>query len=155
MKKKQAITKKAPPKQRVAPKRRRGTTVTTHHHDETKDRIIAEEAEADRVFQAKNKAAAKKAAVEPPDPSYHNDLKLKLQHDLSQPEIIEALIRRHAPHISVNGESCLSSNGDAILVAAFKALGWSDPYHERPALEAATVEAPERAVLPKAEGRIW
>jgi hypothetical protein len=153
MKKKQAITK-IRPKPRVAPKRRRGTTVTTHH-DETKDRIIAEEAEAERVFQAKNKAAAKKAAVEPPDPSYHNDLKLKLQHDLSQPEIIEALIRRHATHISVNGESCLSSNGDAILVAAFKALGWPDPYHDTPVLEAATVEAPEHAVLPKAERRIW
>lgn len=69
--------------------------------------------------------------------------------------VLEQIIRRFASQCRVNGVLCLTSNGDPALVSAFAALGWSDPYPvepdivpaPEPVLEAATVEAPERAVM--------
>ncbi len=69
-------------------------------------------------------------------------------------KVLEQIVHRYAKQIRVNGVLCLSANGDQALVEVFKALGWSDPYpidkaarHEAP-LETATLEAPERAVMP-------
>jgi hypothetical protein len=72
---------------------------------------------------------------------------------------LEHLIRRFGTQVRHNGVLCLCSNGDPALVAAFAELGWPDPCPidgppVAPVLEAAVVEAPERAVLPKPKGRL-
>jgi hypothetical protein len=64
-------------------------------------------------------------------------------------DVLAQIIRRFGTQVRVNGVLCLCSNGDPALVAAFAALGWPDPCpidRDGP-LEAATVIAPERAVL--------
>lgn len=66
--------------------------------------------------------------------------------------VLEALCRRHARRISTNGVSMLTHDGDPLLVAAFKELGWADAVPETPVKEAATVRDAERAVLPKPKG---
>jgi hypothetical protein len=74
-------------------------------------------------------------------------------------DVLAQIVHRFATQVRVGGTLCLSSNGDPALVAAFKALGWSEPYpiepsaFVEPAEEAATVEAPERAVMPSPRGR--
>lgn len=74
--------------------------------------------------------------------------------------VLAHLVHRFARQVRQNGVLCLSANGDPALVAAFHALGWSDPCPLGHALvrdtvvEAATVEAPERAVMPKSRGRL-
>lgn len=70
-------------------------------------------------------------------------------------EIIEGFARRHSRHTSTDGRIGLSTNGDPLLVAAFAVLGWSDPHLNDAVPEAAVVEAPERAVMPKPKRRIW
>lgn len=74
------------------------------------------------------------------------------------PQALAQIIHRFATQVRVGGVLCLSSNGDPALVAAFAALGWPDPcpidravFNPEP--EAATVEAPARAVMPDAKGR--
>ena len=73
-------------------------------------------------------------------------------------QILESIAHRYCKQVRVGGVLCLSTNGDPVLVGVFKELGWSDPYAieavSEPVLEAATVEAPERAVMPKAKGRL-
>lgn len=68
------------------------------------------------------------------------------------------LVHRFGLQVRHDGVLCLSSNGDPALVAAFADLGWPDPCPVdraffNPELEAATLEAPERAVMPAAKGR--
>jgi len=69
--------------------------------------------------------------------------------------ILEQIVHRYAKQVRANGRLCLSTNGDPTLLAVFKELGWTDPHilDAEPELEAATVEAPERAVMPTAKGR--
>lgn len=76
-------------------------------------------------------------------------------------DIVEQLVRSFARRISKDGAVALISNGHPALVAAFQHLGWSDPYIDphllpKPVLRevAATVTAPERAVLPRPKGRV-
>ncbi len=69
---------------------------------------------------------------------------------------IERFVRRCAKRTTRNGAEVLITDGDPLLVAAFASLGWDDPHqdmHQDIREEAATVEAPERAALPKAKGR--
>ncbi len=72
-------------------------------------------------------------------------------------KVLEHVAHRFAKHVRVNGVLCLSPNGDPALVRVFSELGWSDPHPieavAEPVLVAATVEAPERAVMPSAKGR--
>lgn len=70
---------------------------------------------------------------------------------------LEHLIRRFGKEVRVGGRLCISANGDPALVAAFVELGWSDPHPIEPGEappEAAVIEAPERAVLPRPKGRL-
>lgn len=77
-------------------------------------------------------------------------------------DIIEHLVRSFARRTTQNGVVVLIADGHPALLAAFKALGWSDPYPDPlllppmpPAVEtAAVVTASEKAVLPKAKGRL-
>jgi hypothetical protein len=81
-------------------------------------------------------------------------------------DIVEHLVRSFARRISKDGHVALISNGHPALVKAFQHLGWADPYVDpdllpetpKPVVErdlkTATVEAPERAVLPRAKGRL-
>lgn len=74
-------------------------------------------------------------------------------------QVLEAVVHRFGKHVRVNGRLCLSSNGDQVLASVFTALGWSDPHPldvawRAPVVEAATVEAPERAVLKPSKGRL-
>lgn len=76
---------------------------------------------------------------------------------------LEQCVRTFARRTTQNGAVVLVSNGIPALIAAFKELGWSDPYPdplllpEKPKPEprsvTATVSAPERAVLPSPRGR--
>lgn len=104
--------------------------------------------------------------------------------------IIEKFVRQHARRITQGGYSALSTNGDPLLVEAFDALGWTDPYIDpkeieaeakqrvqadaefdanvkkeahahaqfevakSKAIEAATLEAQERAVMDRPEGHV-
>lgn len=75
-------------------------------------------------------------------------------------DIIEHFVRRYARRTTRNGEPVIITNGDGLFKAAFKHLGWDDPHPEHqksvPVVEiAATVEAPEKAVLPKPKGRFF
>jgi hypothetical protein len=74
-------------------------------------------------------------------------------------------VRSFARRISKDGRVALISNGHPALIKAFQHLGWSDPFIDpdlldKPTpvvergLKTATVQAPERAVMPKAKGRI-
>ena len=74
---------------------------------------------------------------------------------------LELVIRRFAKQVRSNGVLCLMTDGDPALVAAFAALGWSDPYPIEPVPVVAPLEsaamapAPERATLnsiPKKRG---
>lgn len=71
-------------------------------------------------------------------------------------DLLEQLVRRQATRIVRNGEPVLITDGDPLLLEAFKALGWTDPYPlTAPAPEeAAVVEAPERAVLSRPKRRV-
>lgn len=64
--------------------------------------------------------------------------------------LLELFARRGAKRTTRNGRVVLVTDGDPLLVEAFKQLRWADPY-EAPE-EAATVTAPERAVLPRPTG---
>lgn len=68
---------------------------------------------------------------------------------------LERLTRRLARAITRNGVTLLTAHDDPAVLAAFKELGWDDPHDDRPApvFKKATVSAPERAVLPRPEGR--
>jgi hypothetical protein len=76
---------------------------------------------------------------------------------------LEHMVRSFARRTTQNGIVVLVTNGQPALIAAFAELGWSDPYPDplllppSPVvsrdLTKATVEAPERAVLPSAKGR--
>jgi hypothetical protein len=77
--------------------------------------------------------------------------------------ITEKFARRHARRIAVNGNVALTTNGDPLLLEAFEALGWLDPYVEveiervepiEGPPEAAVVTAPEIAVLESPEGHV-
>ena len=75
--------------------------------------------------------------------------------------VLEHLAHRFASQVRANGILCLSANGDPALVKLFAALGWADPHpiESAPVLEAvaevaATLRAPERAVLKAPKGRI-
>lgn len=69
--------------------------------------------------------------------------------------LLEKFARRHARQISVDGALGLSTAGDPLLMEAFAELGWSDPHVDHAvAPEAAILEAPERAVMPKSRGRL-
>lgn len=79
-------------------------------------------------------------------------------------DIIEQLVRSFARRTTQGGHVVIITNGHPALVAAFKDLGWSDPYIDplllppvAPTVERAfvkaTVAAPERAVLPSPKGR--
>lgn len=74
-------------------------------------------------------------------------------------DIIEQFVRRYARRTTQNGLVVISTNGDALFQSAFTRLGWSDPYLDPTLLprgeEAATVDAPERAVAPKPKGRFF
>jgi len=78
-------------------------------------------------------------------------------------DVVEALVRTFARRTVQNGAVALITNGNPALIAAFKHLGWSDPYPDPELLpkklpearhEKAVVTAPERAVLPSPKGRI-
>ena len=76
-------------------------------------------------------------------------------------DVLKLILRRYARRITVNGVTCLSSNGDPTLIAVFEAAGVEDgspledePAAEEPPLEAATLEAPEHAVLETPEGHV-
>jgi hypothetical protein len=78
-------------------------------------------------------------------------------------DLLEQFVRRHARRTTQNGQVVIVTNGDALLLEAFKQLGWSDPYPDPELLPPsapvasrgtkATVEDPERAVLPRPKGR--
>lgn len=70
------------------------------------------------------------------------------------PSLLELFARRGAKRTTRNGRVVLVTDGDPLLVEAFKQLHWSDPHEEPTARseEAATVTAPERAVLPRPDG---
>lgn len=76
-------------------------------------------------------------------------------------DIVEHLVRSFARRTTQNGQTVLVTNHHPALVAAFKHLGWSDPYPDPELLPKtsvaretkATVEAPEKAVLPAPKGR--
>ena len=71
--------------------------------------------------------------------------------------LLVALCRRYARQISVGGILMLTHDGDPLLSALFARVGWKNQHHDVPdipVVEAATVVAPERAVLPKPKGRI-
>jgi hypothetical protein len=67
--------------------------------------------------------------------------------------ITEQFVRRYAKRITRNGVTVLITDGDPLLLAAFKELGWSDPHEDADpapsAREAVAVEprAPEQAVV--------
>jgi len=71
-------------------------------------------------------------------------------------DLLERLVRAHARRITRNGITVLTANAEPLLVDAFKELGWQDPHEDTaektPSNERATLEAPERAVLPRPEG---
>jgi uncharacterized lipoprotein YmbA len=63
--------------------------------------------------------------------------------------LLQAFCRRYARRVQANGVSMLTHDGDPLLAAAFKELGWKDQHPEAPDQEVAvTREAPERAVMP-------
>lgn len=76
---------------------------------------------------------------------------------------LEHMVRSFARRITQNGAVALVTDGQPALIAAFKDLGWSDPYPDPELLpktlpaakhEKAVVTAPERAVLSSPKGRI-
>jgi len=75
---------------------------------------------------------------------------------------LEHMVRSFARRITQNGAVSLVTDGQPALVAAFQELGWSDPYPDPSLLPVkpvtrsvkATVESPERAVMPEPKGRI-
>jgi hypothetical protein len=75
--------------------------------------------------------------------------------------ITEQFARRYAKRITRNGVTVLVTDGDPLLLAAFKELGWSDPHEDPPAeagpapSEEVAVEhrAPEQAVVAHATER--
>ncbi len=71
-------------------------------------------------------------------------------------QLLAHLARRQAVRIVRNGERVMSAGGDPVLVKVFELLGWSDPcpaVDAAPGEEAAVIDAPERAVLPRPTGR--
>lgn len=74
-------------------------------------------------------------------------------------DLLEQFVRRYARRTTQNGVVVIITNGEPLLLDAFKVLGWSDPYVDPlllppapPTPEKATVRSPERAVLPKPKG---
>jgi hypothetical protein len=43
-------------------------------------------------------------------------------------DLVEQFVRSYAQRTTQNGEVVIITNGDPLLQAAFKHLGWSDPY---------------------------
>lgn len=77
-------------------------------------------------------------------------------------ELLEQFVRRYARRTTQDGKVVIITNGDPLLLAAFSQLGWSDPYLDPTLLPhapveevKATIEAPERAVLPRPKGRFF
>jgi len=66
-------------------------------------------------------------------------------------DALEALCRRYATRVNQNGVVYLTHDADPLLAAAFAELGWKDRHPEFAVEELAAVEAPERAVVPKAK----
>ena len=61
---------------------------------------------------------------------------------------LEQFVRRYARRITVRGSSAFVTDGDPLLVEAFKQLGWTEPYADPIAGErVAAVESSERAVI--------
>jgi hypothetical protein len=71
--------------------------------------------------------------------------------------LLEQFVKKHAIRGTVDGQRVMGTDGDPLLVAAFKQLGWSDPCPAQDACgpfedEAATVEHHERAVMDRPKG---
>jgi hypothetical protein len=66
-------------------------------------------------------------------------------------QLLKAFCVRYAPRVRANGVVMLTHDGDPLLAAAFKELGWSDQKPEHAINlneeEAATVRDHERAVI--------
>lgn len=60
--------------------------------------------------------------------------------------ITEQFARRYAKRITRNGVTVLVTDGDPLLLAAFKELGWSDPHEDPPAAAGPAPRADEVAV---------
>jgi len=65
-------------------------------------------------------------------------------------DLVEALTRKLAKRAVCDGAVGYQTDGDAVLVAAFEALGWTDPHVDpepepEPIVEAAPEPAPESA----------
>lgn len=72
-------------------------------------------------------------------------------------DLIEQFVRRYARRTTQSGKVVIVTNGDPLFLAAFKHLSWPDPYIDPellPRSETASVEAPEKAVLPKSKVRL-
>ena len=66
--------------------------------------------------------------------------------------LVEQFVRRYARRITRNGETVLTTNDDALLLAAFKELGWSDPYQD-PAPAEKHAPSPTEKADPLKRGR--
>lgn len=65
-------------------------------------------------------------------------------------DILEALTRRVAKHTTHGGEPALQTDGDPLVVEAFRVLGWADPYVESAVVEPAPVIEMPQVVEPEA-----